>query len=67
MKGDVLADVRLSDHSPFWDQGYNAMMITDTSFLRNPHYHEPTDTVETLDLAFFYKVVEGLVESLSRI
>ena len=67
LKGDVLADVRLSDHSPFWDQGYNAMMITDTSFLRNPHYHEPTDTVETLDLAFFYKVVEGLVESLSRI
>ena len=67
LKGDVLADVRLSDHSPFWDQGYNAMMITDTSFLRNPHYHEPTDTVETLDLAFFYKVVEGLAESLLSI
>ena len=67
LKGDVLADVRLSDHSPFWDQGYNAMMITDTSFLRNPHYHEPTDTVETLDLEFFSKVVKGLVESLSKI
>ena len=67
LKGNVLNDVRLSDHSPFWDQGYNAMMITDTSFLRNPHYHEPTDTVETLDLAFFYKVVEGLAESLLSI
>ena len=65
--GDVLPDVRLSDHSPFWDQGYNAMMVTDTSFLRNPHYHEPTDTVETLDLEFFSKVVEGLSESLSKI
>ena len=67
LKGNVLADIRLSDHSPFWDEGYNAMMITDTSFLRNPHYHEPTDTVETLDLDFYSKVVEGLVGSLSSI
>ena len=51
----------------FWDEGYNAMMITDTSFLRNPHYHEPTDTVDTLDLDFFCKVVEGLVESLFKL
>ncbi|MCP9793577.1 M20/M25/M40 family metallo-hydrolase, partial [Vulcanococcus limneticus] len=48
--GRLLPDVRLSDHSPFWDAGYNAVMVTDTSFLRNPHYHQPTDTVETLDL-----------------
>ena len=67
LKGDVLADVRLSDHSPFWDQGYNAIMITDTSFLRNPNYHEPTDTVETLDLDFFYNVARGLTESLEKI
>jgi hypothetical protein len=67
LKGDVLPDVRLSDHSPFWDEGYNAMMITDTSFLRNPHYHEPTDTIDTLDLDFFCKVVEGLIESLFKI
>ena len=67
LKGDVLPDVRLSDHSPFWDEGYNAMMITDTSFLRNPHYHEPTDTIDTLDLDFFCKVVEGLIASLFKI
>lgn len=67
LKGEVLPEVRLSDHSPFWDQGYNAMMVTDTSFLRNPHYHEPTDTVETLDMDFFSKVVEGLAESLGKV
>ena len=67
LNGDVLPDVRLSDHSPFWDQGYNAMMVTDTSFLRNPHYHEPTDTVDTLDMEFFSKVVDGLAESLGNI
>jgi Zn-dependent M28 family amino/carboxypeptidase len=58
--GRAIPDVRLSDHSPFWDAGYNALMVTDTSFMRNPHYHQMSDTVETLDLGFFSAVVEGL-------
>lgn len=57
--GNLLQASRLSDHSPFWDAGYPALMITDTSFLRNPHYHMPTDTVETLDLDFLHHVAEG--------
>ena len=59
-RGRFLSDVRLSDHSPFWALGYNAMMVTDTSFMRNPNYHEMSDTIETLDLPFFANVVEGL-------
>ena len=59
-KGRMLPDVRRSDHSPFWDAGYNAMMVTDTSFMRNPHYHKPTDTVDTLDLPFLMAVIDGL-------
>ena len=59
-KGRQLPDVRLSDHSPFWDAGYNAVMVTDTSFMRNPHYHQPSDTIETLDLPFLEAVIEGL-------
>jgi hypothetical protein len=49
-RGAAIPDVRLSDHSPFWDQGYNALMVTDTSYMRNPHYHQMSDTVDTLDL-----------------
>ena len=64
--GRGIPDVRLSDHSPFWDQGYDALMVTDTSFMRNPHYHQMSDTVETLDLPFFCGVVEGLVAALGR-
>ncbi len=59
-KGNTLPDVRLSDHSPFWDAGYNALMVTDTSFMRNPHYHKETDTVDTLDLPFLMAVIDGL-------
>lgn len=54
--GEDLPVVRLSDHAPFWDAGYPAVMITDTAFLRNPHYHLGTDTLDTLDLPFLRKV-----------
>jgi Zn-dependent M28 family amino/carboxypeptidase len=50
--GYLLPIVRLSDHAPFWDVGFPAVMITDTAFLRNPHYHQPSDTLDTLDLPF---------------
>jgi Zn-dependent M28 family amino/carboxypeptidase len=62
--GRALPDVRLSDHSPFWDAGYDAVMVTDTSFLRNPNYHLMSDTIDILDLPLFCAVVEGLAEAL---
>ncbi|MEA5391840.1 M28 family peptidase [Cyanobium gracile UHCC 0139] len=62
--GRAIPDVRLSDHSPFWDAGYDAVMVTDTSFLRNPHYHQMSDTIDTLDLPFLAAVTEGLKEGL---
>jgi Zn-dependent M28 family amino/carboxypeptidase len=68
--GRALAETRLSDHSSFWDHGYPALMITDTSFFRNPHYHQPSDTPQTLHYPFLAKVAEGLclaVEELLRL
>jgi len=64
-KGRQLPDVRLSDHSPFWDEGYNAVMVTDTSFMRNPHCHQPSDTIETLNLPFLQAVIDGLDAAIS--
>lgn len=63
-KGMMIPAVRLSDHAPFWDLGYPALMITDTSFYRNPHYHKPTDTIETLDIKFIARVCEGVVRGV---
>lgn len=62
--GNLLQAVRLSDHSPFWDAGFPAVMITDTSFLRNPHYHCGSDTIETLDLEFLRQVTAGCLRAM---
>ena len=65
--GNDVPAVRLSDHSPFWDRGYKALMVTDTSFMRNPHYHQMSDTIKTLDLPFFASVIDGLLSALGQI
>ena len=65
--GDFLQATRLSDHSPFWDAGFSAVMITDTSFMRNPHYHLPSDTLQTLDMEFLQRVAEGSLEAVLHI
>jgi aminopeptidase YwaD len=62
--GGLIPAVRLSDHSPFWDAGYPAIMVTDTSFFRNPHYHGTTDTLETLNLDFMAKICEGVIRAV---
>jgi Zn-dependent M28 family amino/carboxypeptidase len=62
--GEVIEPTRFSDHSPFWDAGHAALMITDTSWFRNPHYHQPTDTIETLDLEFLARVTEGVARAV---
>jgi Zn-dependent M28 family amino/carboxypeptidase len=50
--GELIPDSRRSDHAPFWDEGYRAIMVTDTTNFRSPHYHLPTDTLNTLNLEF---------------
>ncbi|HSB81692.1 MAG TPA: M28 family peptidase [Candidatus Methylomirabilis sp.] len=65
--GRLLPIVRLSDHAPFWDAGFPAVMVTDTAFLRNPHYHEPSDTLETLDLPFLTQVTTATAATAARL
>jgi Zn-dependent M28 family amino/carboxypeptidase len=51
--------VDFSDHRSFWDAGFRALMVTDTAFFRNPHYHRATDTADTLDYERMAQVVPG--------
>ena len=64
---ESISEIRLSDNSSFWDQGYPALMLTDTSFLRNPHYHLSSDTPETLDYERMAQVTLGVVGGVRRI
>jgi Zn-dependent M28 family amino/carboxypeptidase len=64
--GYILPDVRLSDHANFWDEGYPAIMLTDTAYLRNPHYHGPGDVMENLDLEAMTELVLGLANFVGR-
>ena len=55
-----ITGITFSDHASYWDQGYPAVMINNTSFYRNPNYHEPTDTIDTLDFDKMTEVVRGV-------
>lgn len=64
---EAIHEIRLSDNSSYWDQGYPALMLTDTSFLRNPHYHMLTDTPDTLDYARMTDVALGVAGAMKRL
>ena len=53
-----------SDHWSFWQQGYPAVMVTDTALFRYDHYHEPSDTPDKIDFDRTARVVEGLEKVL---
>jgi Zn-dependent M28 family amino/carboxypeptidase len=57
---DSVQGVGWSDHWSFWQEGYPALMVTDTATFRNPHYHQPTDKPETLNFPMFTSAVIGL-------
>src|SRR6476620_4546529 len=66
-RGLIVPDTRRSDHVPFWDNGYPAIMVTDTANMRNPHYHRESDRIETLDLDFLAGVCRGLTSGLAAL
>ena len=56
-----------SDHWAFWQEGYPALMVTDTAPFRYPYYHSVYDTPDRLDYDRMARVVsglEGVVEDL---
>jgi Zn-dependent M28 family amino/carboxypeptidase len=52
--------ITFSDHWSFRTHGFPAVMVTDTAYNRNPHYHLATDTPEKLDYERLARVTQGL-------
>jgi Zn-dependent M28 family amino/carboxypeptidase len=67
LRGWLLPLTRLSDNASFWDRGYASLMITDTAFLRNPHYHMPSDRADTLDYGFMKRVAKAVLAAIAEL
>ncbi|WP_310488271.1 M28 family peptidase [Chamaesiphon sp. VAR_69_metabat_338] len=56
----AIEGVGWSDHWSFWQQGYQALMITDTAPFRYPHYHTWADTADKIDFEKLARVTSGI-------
>lgn len=56
-----------SDHVSYWEEGYPAVMVTDTAIYRNPHYHSERDLPETVDHGRLARVGEGLAAVVAEL
>lgn len=64
---DAMSDIGRSDHWPFWQEGYPALMVTDTASFRYPHYHTPEDTTDKIDFERTARVVRGLERVITEL
>ncbi len=58
-----------SDHAPFWDNGYPALLATEDDPLTNPYYHQTSDTLDKFQMGFFTSAVRaslGLLAELAQ-
>jgi Zn-dependent M28 family amino/carboxypeptidase len=62
----VVRNLRRSDHAPFWLAGVPAVMISDTANFRNPHYHQPGDTPDTVDVDLVARAARTVLDAIER-
>lgn len=62
--GGFFGDAARSDHSPYWRAGYRGIMVTDTANFRNPHYHQKSDTINTINFEFMQGAVRAAAACL---
>ena len=63
--GGLAPDLVRSDHTPFWKKGIGAVLLTDTANFRNPHYHQSSDTLETIDRDFFFGSAQIVINAVT--
>lgn len=65
--GSIAPDLRRSDHAPFWDAGYQALMLTDGANFRNKNYHTANDVSDSLNFQFMSDVLKATLASVIKI
>lgn len=64
---EFVPGVGFSDHWSFNQQGYLAVMVTDTAMFRYPEYHEADDTIDKIDFDRTARVVRGLEKVIEEL
>ncbi len=62
--GEFIPDSRRSDHVAFWDAGYTALHLSDGAETRNPNYHDPTDTLGSVNFSFMSDVTKAVFATI---
>ena len=66
--GQIAPDFRRSDHTPFWEAGDQALMLTDGANFRNMSYHTPQDVFENkLSFTFMSNVVKATLAAAAEL
>jgi hypothetical protein len=60
----LIGHVRRSDHAPYWDRGFPAVMVTGTAQFRNANYHKASDVAVTIDFDRLAEVTVGLASAV---
>jgi hypothetical protein len=58
--------INWSDHWSFWQEGYSALMLTDTAPYRYPEYHTLRDVAEEINGPEFARAAHGIVLAIRR-
>lgn len=58
--------IGFSDQWAFWQEGYPAVMVTDTALFRYPYYHTPGDTPDKVRYDPLARVVAGLAKVIAE-
>ena len=61
-----ISGIGWSDHRAFWEEGYPAIMVTDTALFRYAHYHTLSDTPDKIDYDSLARVTRGLALVVSE-
>jgi len=64
--GGLAPDLVRSDHASFWANGIGAVLVSDTANFRNPHYHQASDTLETIDPEFFVGSAQIVINAVAQ-
>jgi len=65
--GQIAPDLRRSDHAPFWDAGFQALMLTDGAEFRNANYHTPGDSLGNLNIPFLVRNIQAVIATAAHL